>query len=306
MATYLVTGGCGFIGSHLVDELILRGHAVRVLDDLSTGKRSNLPVGADLIVGDVAEPEVVAGAMRGADGCFHLAAVASVERGNLDWLGTHRTNLSGTVAVFDAARQAASGPIPVVFASSAAVYGENPDVPLTEWAATRPLSAYGADKLGCEQHALAAGRVHRIPTCGLRFFNVYGPRQDPTSPYSGVISVFCNRLKSGRGISVYGDGTQTRDFVYVADVVRALLAALPGASTDAPVYNVCTGQPVSILGLVETLSDLLGVTPEVTFAPPRRGEIRASLGSPARAVRDLHFAAQTGLRDGLAQTLGAL
>jgi len=199
MALYLVTGGCGFIGSHLVDELIRRGHLVRILDDLSTGQLSNVPIGTEVIRGDVADPETVAKVMQGTDGCFHLAAIASVERGNLDWLGTHRTNLTGAIAVFDAAgRTSRSGPVPVVYASSAAVYGDNPATPLGEEAATRPLSAYGADKLGCELHAFVAGKVHGVPTCGLRFFNVYGPRQDPRSPYSGVISIFCERLRAGR------------------------------------------------------------------------------------------------------------
>jgi UDP-glucose 4-epimerase len=213
---YLVTGGCGFIGSHLVDALCGRGHTVRILDDLSTENFAYKPPNVEFVRGDVAEPRIVLQAMRGVEGCFHLAAVASVERGNSDWLGTHRTNLTGTVAVFDAARRGnPKERIPVVFASSAAVYGGNPDIPLSEDATPRPLSAYGADKLGCELHGSVASHVHRVPTCGLRFFNVYGPRQDPTSPYSGVISIFCNRLKARRGITVYGDGHQTRDFIYV-------------------------------------------------------------------------------------------
>ena len=137
------------------------------------------------------------------DGCFHLAAIASVERSNLDWIGTHRTNLTGAITVFDAARRAkAAGSVPVVYASSAAVYGDNANIPLAETEAGKPLSAYGADKLGCEQHAFVAGKVHGLPTCGLRFFNAYGPRQDPASPYSGVISIFCNHLKAGQGITI--------------------------------------------------------------------------------------------------------
>ena len=183
MATYLVTGGCGFIGSHLCSALRSAGHGVRVLDDLSTGTEANLAPGADLVRGDVADAGAVREAMEGAAGCFHLAAIASVERGTRDWLGTHRANLSGTVAVFEAA--ARLGRIPVVYASSAAVYGDCAALPLKEDAPTRPLSAYGADKLGCEQHARVAGVVHGIPTLGLRFFNVFGPRQDPLSPLFG-------------------------------------------------------------------------------------------------------------------------
>ncbi len=181
----------------------------------------------------------------------HLAAIASVERGNQDWLGCHRVNLTGSITVLDQARRAgksparAGRPVPVVYASSAAVYGDNPAIPLAEDAAPRPLSAYGADKLGSELHARVGAQVHGVPAIGLRFFNVYGPRQDPRSPYSGVISIFCDRLRAGREVTIFGDGSQTRDFVYVGDVVAALaaamarLAAAPQASSD--VINVCTG-----------------------------------------------------------------
>ncbi|MEO8714104.1 MAG: NAD-dependent epimerase/dehydratase family protein [Acetobacteraceae bacterium] len=300
MQTYLVTGGCGFIGSHLADALLARGHAVRVLDDLSSGKRSNIPDAAELIVGNVSDAATVARALHGVDGCFHLAAIASVDRCNQDWPGTHRVNLSGTIAVLDAARKAA---IPVVYASSAAVYGDNPALPLAEDALTRPLSAYGADKLGCELHARAAGLVHAVPTTGLRFFNVYGPRQDPLSPYSGVISIFCERLRAGRQVTVFGDGGQTRDFVFVADVVRALLAGLRAASREARVFNVCTGRATSLLDLVATLARTLGVSPDILFGPERPGDVRASLGDPKAARAALGFTAETRLPEGLASTL---
>ena len=304
MATYLVTGGCGFIGSHLADALRGAGHTVRILDDMSTGRPENKPAGAELLEGDVADPRLVAEAMHGADGCFHLAAVASVERGNLDWLGTHRANLTGRITVLDAARRANSRvPVPVVYASSAAVYGDNPEVPLAETAATRPLSAYGADKLGSEQHGFVAGRVHGIPTCGLRFFNVYGPRQDPKSPYSGVISIFCDRLKAGQGITIFGDGGQSRDFVFVGDIVRALLAAMERAGTDGRVYNVCTGRSTTIGELAGTIAGILGAPAEIVFGPPRAGEIRVSLGDPSSVRRELGFEARTALEEGLARTL---
>jgi UDP-glucose 4-epimerase len=306
MPTYLVTGGCGFIGSHIADALLAAGHAVRILDDLSTGRRANKPRAAELTVGDVADPDAVAAAMRGVDGCFHLAAIASVERGNQDWLGTHRVNLGGTITVLDAARRARpdGGPVPVIYASSAAVYGDNPALPLNEDAAPRPLSAYGADKLGCELHARVAGLVHAVPTTGLRFFNVYGPRQDPASPYSGVISIFCDRLRAGRGVTVFGDGGQTRDFVFVADVVRALLTAMREVSCQARVFNVCTGRATSVADLARTIAEVLGVAPEIGFGPARPGDVRASLGDPAAARAALGFAAETTLRDGLAGTLG--
>jgi UDP-glucose 4-epimerase len=303
MSITLVTGGAGFIGSHLADALIAEGRSVRILDDLSTGRRANVPEGAELRVGDVADPETIARALEGTECCFHLAAIASVEQANQDWLGTHRVNLAGTIAVFDAARARA---IPVVYASSAAVYGNNPDLPLSEDAALRPLSAYGADKLGCELHARVAGRVHGVPTVGLRFFNVYGPRQDPSSPYSGVISIFCDRLKAGQEMTIFGDGAQTRDFVYVGDVVRALLAARGAASVQAPVFNICTGHPTSIRELAEAIAATLGRPARTRFAPPRLGDIRASLGTPAKARAAMGWEARTSLREGLAETLAAL
>jgi len=304
---YLVTGGCGFIGSHLCEALLAQGDKVRILDDLSTGKLANKPRGAVLFRGDVADAALVREALSGVDGCFHLAAVASVERGNEDWLGTHRTNLTGAITVFEAARRARSDgrAVPVVYASSAAVYGDNPAVPLAETAATRPLSAYGADKLGCELHARVAAHVHGVPTVGLRFFNVFGPRQDPKSPYSGVISIFCDRLSAGQGIRIFGDGRQTRDFVYVADVVAALLAAMRRLPPESPVFNVCTGRSTSILDLAATIGALCGRAPQIDFAPPRAGEIRASLGDPARLAAALGVTAATSLRDGLAKTLGS-
>jgi len=304
VAKYLVTGGCGFIGSHLVDDLCGRGHSVRIIDDLSTGTAGYMPQEAALINGDIAEAGLVAEAIIGVDGCFHLAAVASVERGHADRLGTHRTNLTGTITVLDAAWKAnPKRPIPVIFASSAAVYGDNTNTPHSEDALLRPVSAYGADKFGCELNGFVASHLHQVPTRGLRFFNVYGPRQDPASPYAGVIATFCERLKAGRVITVHGDGCQTRDFIYVGDVVRALRAAMDNCAAGADVINVCTGKATTIRGLTKVVGDILGITPELTFAPPRRGDIRLSVGDPAKAQRVLGFAATTDLAAGLRQTL---
>lgn len=307
MASYLVTGGCGFIGSHLVEALTRQGHSVRVLDNLSTGKRENIPANIELLEADVSNPAAVAQAMYGMDGCFHLAAVASVEAGNQDWLGTHRTNLTGAIMIFDAARRAKDGcAVPVVYASSAAVYGDNPDTPLREDAAKKPRSAYGADKLGCEQHAFVAGLVHSVPTCGFRFFNVYGPRQDPSSPYSGVISIFCKRLKSQQPITIFGDGLQTRDFVYVEDVVRALIAGMENASTQANVYNVCTGQPTTIVDLARKIAESLGVAATISYEAARVGEIRESFGNPSQALNEIGFSSMVDLTTGLNRTVEAV
>jgi UDP-glucose 4-epimerase len=307
MGTYLVTGGCGFIGSHLADALLAAGHSVRILDDLSNGRLANRPEAAELLVGDVTDSQLVAEAMRGIDGCFHLAAVASVERSKQDWLGTHRVNLTGSIAVFAAASRAGEKrPVPVVYASSAAVYRDNPQIPLAETAPVRPLSAYGADKLGAEQHAFVAARTHGVPTCGLRLFNVYGPRQDPSSPYSGVISIFCDSLKAGRRVTIFGDGEQSRDFIFVEDVVLALLAAMKHANIEGPIYNVCTGRSTTVRALAEAVARIIGVQPQVFFDSPRVGEVRVSLGDPSRASRELGFQARTSLEDGLARTIGTV
>ena len=306
MALYVVTGGAGFIGSHLTDALLAAGHAVRVVDDLSTGKRENLDPRAELLVGDAADANLVRGALAGAAGVFHLAAVASVARANEDWLGTHRSNLTATIAVLDAAR--AAGGIPVVYASSAAIYGDQGDGRIAETARPRPLSAYGADKLGSELHASVAFGVHGVPTMGFRCFNVYGPRQDPKSPYSGVISIFAEAIAAGRGITVNGDGQQTRDFIFVADIVRHLTAGMQRLhrAPEASVFNACTGRATSVLGLAQALGAAAGRAPHIAFGPARPGDIRSSLGDPSAAVAALGVAAETALADGLGRTLASL
>ena len=307
MALYLVTGGCGFIGSHLCDALLAAGHRVRVLDDLSTGKRANLPESVDVRVGDVGNGDDVDHATAGVDGIFHLAAVASVTRSNEDWRGTHRANLTGSVNVFDAARGAnPSGPVPVVYASSAAVYGDPESIPLAETAPLRPLTAYGADKLGSELHARVAMLVHKVPTTGFRFFNVYGPRQDPSSPYSGVISIFSAKVAASQPLDVFGDGSQVRDFVYVADVIRHLTAAMRRQPATPDVFNVCTGTPTTVRDLATTLMRLARRDVQIRERPPRAGDIRLSLGNPARAIAELGERAIVALADGLAKTLDAV
>jgi UDP-glucose 4-epimerase len=242
----------------------------------------------------------------GAAGVYHLAAIASVARSNEDWIGTHRTNLGGTVAVLDAARQV--GRIPVVYASSAAIYGDQGEGMIDEGARPAPSTAYGADKLGSELHARVGFGVHGIPTMGFRFFNVFGPRQDPASPYSGVISIFAARIAGGLPLILHGDGRQTRDFVYVDDVVRHLTAGMGVLHTvpQAAVLNVCTGRTTSITDLAETLARLDGRPLAMSFSPARAGDIRASLGNPAAATAMLEVPATTSLEDGLRATVRAL
>jgi UDP-glucose 4-epimerase len=242
--------------------------------------------------------------MTGVAGCFHLAAVASVEFSNRDWLRTHRTNLTGAITVFDAA--IAAGRIPVVYASSAAVYGECPSLPLHENSEKQPLSAYGADKLGCELHARVAGKVHGLPSVGLRLFNVYGPGQDPKSPYSGVISIFCERLRRGEPIEVFGDGRQTRDFIFVADVITALLRAMDTRMSGHAVFNICTGRATTVLEVAQTIASLCRQDPSIQYRAEREEEIGHSHGDPTTAKQALGLGGPTKLRTGLAATLAWL
>jgi UDP-glucose 4-epimerase len=307
MARYLVTGGAGFLGSHLGEDLVAKGHAVRVLDDLSNASRRNVLPQAEFIEGDVTDRRIVRRAFEDIDGCFHLAAIASVERCHREWLRNHQVNLTGTINVFDAARRLRSRPaIPVVYASTAAVYGDGGSLPVSESHPVAPLSAYGADKAACEFHARVAGGVYDVPTAGLRLFNLYGPRQDPTSPYSGVITIFIERLRRGLPIEIFGDGEQVRDFTYVGDAVAALQRAMCAASTEAQVFNVCTGIRTSVRALAESIADVCGTRLVAHYSSPRRGEVRVSVGDPSLAAEALEFRARTRLADGLAETLEAI
>ena len=297
---YLVTGGCGFIGSHLAERLIALGDAVRILDDLSTGHIGNAPAAAELVIGDVADEALVRDALRDVDGCFHLAAAASVARCNAEAIATNRVNLRGTLTVLAAANRAQ---VPTVYASSAAVYGANPAVPLRETGGTKPLSVYAADKLACELHAAVANHLHGLPSVGLRLFNVYGPRQDPASSYSGVITIFAECLRHGRKITVFGDGNQVRDFVFVGDVVEIFIEAMAGCRSGAFICNVCTGEGTTILGLAELLAEVAGVPARIAFAPPRAGDVRISIGDPSRLLVTYARPPATTLRHGLSDLL---
>jgi len=307
MACFLVTGGAGFIGSHLVHALLSEGHTVRILDDLSSGHRKNVPQRVELIEADVTDPLAVESALDGVDGCFHLAAIASLARSHVDWLRTHQVNLTGTINVFDQTRPSRRHrEIPVVYASTAAIYGNCGSFPVDEESSAAPLSAYGADKYACELHARVAGAIHGVPTIGLRFFNLYGPRQDPLSPYSGVISIFADRLLRGDAVQIFGDGEQARDFTYIGDGVCALRCAMRAATTEASVFNVCTGKATSVLDLAQTMADLCGTELVVHRRPARCGEVRISIGDPRRTAERLGFTAQTVLSEGLARTLSML
>jgi UDP-glucose 4-epimerase len=297
---FLVTGGCGFIGSHLVERLISLGYDVRVLDNLSAGQIGNVPPGTDVVVGDIVDADAVGRAMLDVAGCFHLAAIASVVRCNDDPANASHVNLAGTVGVLHAA---ARGRVPVVYASSAAVYGAGAELPLSEAGATVPLSIYGADKLAGEIHARVVNHLRSVPVVSLRLFNVYGPRQDPSSPYSGVISIFADRIARGRALSIYGDGLQRRDFVYVGDVVDVLIAAMMKPAAGAYVCNVCSGTGISIRGLAEILAELHGATPSLEFVRARPGDIRLSVGDPSRMMQAYRPVPPTPLQEGLIRLL---
>ncbi len=303
---YLVTGGAGFIGSHVCDALLACGENVLVLDDLSTGKRENMPKDVWFEQGDVRDRVLLAKLLPCVKGVFHLAAVASVEMSKLQWEYTHEVNVTGMVNLLAASSKLEKS-IPIVYASSAAIYGNNDHLPLVETETPAPLTAYGADKLACEQHAQVGAVVHGLKSFGLRFFNVYGERQDPTSPYSGVISIFVKRISEGLPITFYGDGLQTRDFIYVGDVVRTLVAAmhmLERAETPmADVANVCTGNSVNLLELAQTIERVIGKSVTKEFANARSGDIRASLGNPEYLMRTLAITAQTTLEEGLRRML---
>ena len=299
----LVTGGAGFIGSRLVEVLLAQGGEVRVLDDLSTGRRENLPPAADrfeFLEGSISDQGLLASALAGVDTVFHLAGLVAVPESVDNPRRCIELNDIGVFNIYQAA--ALTGVRRVVFSSSSAVYGEV-EVPHHEEIGPRPDTPYAMHKLLGEHYGLFFARHRGLESVYLRYFNVYGPRQLPDSPYSGVISLFLARLKEGRAALIFDDGLQTRDFVHVDDVVRANLAAAvrPGVSGQA--FNIGSGRATTILELYRLLAALAGRDDQPPrFAPPRPGDIRHSSGPVAKAARLLGFSAEVDLRDGLADT----
>ncbi len=304
----LVTGGAGFIGSHLVEELLSQGREVVVLDDLSTGKIENLPESDNLtfIEGSITDRELLVNLFDSYrfDTVFHLAAIASVFKSVEEPVETHRVNFDGTLYLLEEAKRA--GVNKFVFASSAAVYGDLPELPKREDMPVKPLTPYGVDKYASERYVVNSFSLYGLKATALRFFNVYGERQDPSSPYSGVISIFINRTiryLNGEKISIdiYGDGKQTRDFIYVKDVVNAILIAENDERTNREVFNVGTGKETSLLQIIETLKEIAGSVPPVRFLPPREGDIKHSVAD-IRKLKQLGFSPSYTLKEGLERT----
>lgn len=296
---FLVTGGAGFVGSHLVDALIAQGHRVTVLDNLSSGFRENVHRDAALVEGDIRDKKMVADLIAPADGCFHLAAIVSVQQCQQSCIESHEVNQTAFIGILEAIAKRKAGLIPIVYASSAAVYGDAAVLPAHESLPLCPISAYGADKAGCELHAKAAGCAKGIPSFGLRPFNIYGPRQVASSPYAGVISIFAERLRRGEGLTIFGDGNQTRDFIHVSDIVHGFIAAMGKASPDAPLCNAATGIETSILEVARLLSSILHKEPQIAFAPARKGDIYRSVAD-TKALQDrLCVKAQVDIAEGL-------
>src|SRR4051812_12554784 len=289
MAHYLVTGGAGFIGSHLAEELVRRGERVRIVDSLITGKKQNIAhlSGVEFIHGDLAELDVARNAVAGIDFVLHQAAIPSVPRSVQDPITTNRANIDASLNVLVAARDA--GVKRVVYAGSSSAYGNTPTLPKVETMATAPLSPYALQKLVAEQYCQMFTRLYGLETVTIRYFNVFGPRQDPSSPYSGVISLFISALNDGRAPNIYGDGGQTRDFTYVSNIVDGVLRATQAPDASGEVINVATGGRVSLNQLFTTIRDLVGATVEPTYAEPRAGDVRDSQADIGKARRLLGY-----------------
>ena len=303
VASYLVTGGAGFIGSHLAVALVGLGHHVRVLDSLATGKRRNLADarGVEFVEGDIADVEACERAVRGMDYVLHQAAIPSVPRSVKDPVRSNRTNIDGSLNVLVAARDA--GVKRLVYAGSSSVYGDTPTLPKREDMPPRPLSPYALQKLAAEQYCQLFTQLYEFPTVTIRYFNVFGPRQDPGSPYSGVISLFATALLAGRQPVIYGDGEQTRDFTYVSNVVEGVLRACDAPTASGEVINVASGVRTSLNQLLRVMNRAMGTDIAAIHEGARSGDVRDSQADIAKAKALLGYTPTAGLEEGLAKTI---
>jgi nucleoside-diphosphate-sugar epimerase len=303
MAQYLVTGGAGFIGSHLAEELLRRGERVRIVDNLVTGKRQNLAhlPQAEFLEGDLADLDVARRAVDGVDFVLHQAAIPSVPRSVEDPITSNRANIDASVNVLVAARDA--GVRRVVYAGSSSAYGNTPTLPKVETMATEPLSPYALQKLVAEQYCQMFTQLYGLETVTIRYFNVFGPRQDPSSPYSGVISLFIRALVEGRQPTIYGDGGQTRDFTYVANVVDGVLRACQAPAASGEVINVATAGRISLNQLFDAVKQLTGADVEPIYAETRAGDVRDSQADIGKARRLLGYEPVVRFEQGLEKTV---
>jgi nucleoside-diphosphate-sugar epimerase len=303
MSQYLVTGGAGFIGSHLAEELVRRGETVRVVDSLITGSRQNLShlPRIEFLEGDLADLDVARLAVRDVDFVLHQAAIPSVPRSVKDPVTSNRANVDASLNVLVAARDA--GVRRVVYAGSSSAYGNTSTLPKVETMPTAPLSPYALQKLVAEQYCQLFTALYGLETVTIRYFNVFGPRQDPSSPYSGVISLFISALYEGRPPTIYGDGEQTRDFTYVENVVDGVLRACEAKEASGHVINVATGGRISLNQLFQTIRNLLGVDIDAVYEMPRAGDVRDSQADITKARQMLGYEPKASFTDGLARTI---
>ncbi len=305
MARYLVTGGAGFIGSNIAHELVRRGETVRIIDNLATGRRKNLDglLGkAEFIEGDICDPETIRRAVSGVDYVLHQAAIPSVARSVEDPLTTNRANVTGTLSVLIASRDAKVKR--VVFASSSSVYGDSPTLPKMEDMPPSPLSPYAASKLIGEYYCKIFQSLYGLETICLRYFNVFGPRQDPTSQYAAVIPIFITAVASGRRPVVYGDGLQSRDFTFVENVVEVnLLACSAPKEATGQIYNVACGERFSLLDLLDEMGRVLSKKADPIFEAARPGDVKHSLADISRAKKFLRFEPKVSFTEGLRRTV---
>ena len=300
MATYLVTGGAGFIGSNIVRELLARGDHVRVLDNFATGRRKNIEeiMGRiDLHVSDIQDLETIGAAFEGVDYVLHQAALPSVPRSVRDPVATTQANVNGTLNVLIAARDA--GVRRVVLASSSSVYGANPELPKRETMRPLPISPYAASKLAGEAYAASFYEVYGLETVCLRYFNVFGPRQDPTSQYAAVIPIFVNAMLQGERPTIFGDGEQSRDFSYVSNVVEANIRASQATSGAGEAFNIACGARTTLNQLVAYLNEIIGTSIEPIYSEPRPGDVKHSLADISAAREALGYCPEVDFRKGL-------
>lgn len=301
MALYLVTGGAGFIGSHLAEALLKRGDSVRIVDNFSSGKTANLRPGAEVIEGDLADDGVAARAVTGCDYVLHQAAVPSVPRSVKDPLGTHRANVDATMQLLVAARDA--GVKRLIFAGSSSTYGNSPVLPKREDMRPAPITPYAMQKHMGEQYCQLFTSLYGIETVTTRYFNVFGPRQAPDSPYSGVISLFIKALLAKESPVLHGDGRQTRDFTYVTNVVDGVLRAAAADNVSGEVINIATGGRISLLELVRAIQLILGTNVAPTFSPAREGDVKDSQADIFKARKLLGYEPAVPFEEGLRETV---